>query len=1041
MATLTVPTRVLNIDTLEEARLFAKTGATSRHESSEAIAKIVIGPSPDHEQNKATRWSLNLGHIEWDRFPSLTHLYLWSLDDLKELRALPATLQVLDVRGCRHLTTIHPLPAVKDFVADDCEALVALRGIDAWKASELADLSMRRCEAMPSDALEEVLTKANDTIEKLDLSKTQLVHLRAWPPRARSIILNDCHDLRTVPEDDFPASLTRFEVARTRLIAIPKLTANLDYVNLAGIRERAGIDRLEKDWKKNPTTHHTPRTLFLHDSGLLQPPASEHGEDAGDNVAMAVREFFEDIDLAGARTSNRCKVIFLGNGGAGKTSLCELLCKRSPEHGLGSTHGVRLEMQPRTIKRNDGRKSPINIDYWDFGGQDLYHNVHRMFTSTGSVFILLWNPDCDTLRSDENSGPYHDTPRSLTYWIELIKTSTRSNPKLLVVCQGKGKHTAQEEMKIKFRQEVTRDRIGDDRFFVIDTWQAHRNQPNAEFHRFEKMLNQFLLDVVASEGDQIPAHWVLARESADALRKGGKRFCTIDVFEQTLRTRIDTELAKPASQYGELKQTWKKGFELNPQRVRRALMHLSHTGSLFWHSSLEEPTLATGSQSALQSVILDQKPALDGVYALLERGETVYAILEEAKGRFTAEQLNTWCWHNRAYNDEQQAVLLRYMERLGTCFPLISAADASRGEAVYVSVEHLPKAKIALREQFERLAKDQSRRKGDVEIRGPFSLGWKQLLAFLGKQYGRAATYASDAFLFAGPGSGHAVLITSQPKGDSDIDGTLRIEICGGERGSTHGRNDAQPGHSIDKRLKDLQATLSVIADPKTSQRQRDQKADGPKVAGEPATRTLFVSYAWNPTPNLTDYDPSNDPLPSPVDHDDDDLESPIDDIERAIRERSPYTKVIRDKHFLMEGQDISEFMRQIGRADVVLVFHSDRYWKRPFCMYELRQLFVPNQHQRILYVGHTSCQASDDEHWGLYEEYWNNHKDDPLPPALKGKITAEGLHAFVNYSWWSDIWPNLFRNKGKPPSQVWHPDTKDRIIDQLIEILDPPTA
>jgi len=1032
MATSTSPKRVLNIDTLAEALQAAKTWTTSPPMSADTIVKIVIGPSPDPLRG-VERWSVDLAGMDWNVFPNLTHLYLWSLDGLVALQGLPDTLQVLDVRGCRHLQTIHPLPAVREFIADGCEALVELKGVANWQATAMTDLSMQHCETMPSLAIQRLLEHANGTIEKLNLSKTKLEHLRTWPPRARSVILNDCHNLRTVPSSVFPHLLTRFEVARTQLTVIPKLTPNLDYVNLAGIRERAGIETLDKDWTKTPTTHRTPRTLFLHDSGLLRPPASEHGEDSADNVAATVREFFEDIDLAGKSSSSRCKVVFLGNGDAGKTSLCQLLCGRDPNHGLGSTHGVRLETDSREITENDGRQRTIAVDYWDFGGQDLYHNVHRMFTSTGSVFVLLWDP-YGRMPSEGNGGPYHDTPRTLPYWLELIRTSTRSKPKVLVVCQGRG--VQKPRAMNLLRRDVTRELIPDTSVFVIDTWATYQSQRNEEFLRFQRSLDQCLLDVVEKEGDEIPSHWVLARESADELRGKGKRFCAITEFETNLRTRIEREQNNPATLYGTLAQAWGTQFHLTPRRVRRALLHLSHNGSLFWHPNLEEPNTTLASNHAAPSVILDQNWALRGVYALLDRQAAVYSQFRQAQGRFTVNQLAEWCWSDCGYDDTQQAVLLRYMDRLGICFPLISANDASRGEAVYVSVEHLPSAASELRERFERAAKGKRRASGSVSIKGPFSLGWKQLLAFLGKQYGRAATYASDAFFFAAPGAGSTILIASKPSGTTDIDGTLQIDICEGESSIADRPRATSPDSPIEKRVEDLISTLGVIADPKTSQRIRDERANGARIAGEPASRTLFISYAWNPTEGLEQCARPHDPLVSLNDSDGDDLESPIDEIEEAVRQRSPHTCVVRDK-YLPDGNDIDGFMQQISKADVVLVFHSDRYWKRAFCMYELFKLFLPKPHETILYVGHHSSRAASESEWHTYEEYWDATNSASLPPALKNKITLDALHAFIKHTWWGVLWPSLFQHKNHHPNMVWGPATKSGIIEHIVTTLD----
>src|SRR5688500_3768097 len=75
------------------------------------VSKIVLGPSPraSGEDGKPLKLA-SLPDDLAERFPKLTHLYLWRIEGLRTLPALPADLECLDVRGCGDLEGLPELP-------------------------------------------------------------------------------------------------------------------------------------------------------------------------------------------------------------------------------------------------------------------------------------------------------------------------------------------------------------------------------------------------------------------------------------------------------------------------------------------------------------------------------------------------------------------------------------------------------------------------------------------------------------------------------------------------------------------------------------------------------------------------------------------------------------------------------------------------------------------------------------------------------------------------------------------------------------------
>lgn len=86
---------------------------------------------------------------------------------------------------------------------------------------------------------------------------------------------------------------------------------------------------------------------------------------------------------------NEAKVVFLGDGGAGKTfSIQRLLnnCEMQEEFSGESTPGISIQDCKYEINGEE-----ILIHYWDFGGQEIMHSMHRMFLTKRTLYVVFVN--------------------------------------------------------------------------------------------------------------------------------------------------------------------------------------------------------------------------------------------------------------------------------------------------------------------------------------------------------------------------------------------------------------------------------------------------------------------------------------------------------------------------------------------------------------------------------------------------------------------------------------------------------------------------
>lgn len=120
-------------------------------------------------------------------------------------------------------------------------------------------------------------------------------------------------------------------------------------------------------------------------------------------------------------TLNESKIIFLGDGGAGKSLTVQrlLVDGEIPDTFDGSaTPGISITSKEYII---DDRN--ILVHFWDFGGQEILHSMHRMFLTKRTLYVILVNARDNT--QDERAR----------YWLHNIKSFADGSPVLLALNQ------------------------------------------------------------------------------------------------------------------------------------------------------------------------------------------------------------------------------------------------------------------------------------------------------------------------------------------------------------------------------------------------------------------------------------------------------------------------------------------------------------------------------------------------------------------------------------------------------------------------------
>ncbi|MDW3652466.1 MAG: COR domain-containing protein [Bacteroidia bacterium] len=111
------------------------------------------------------------------------------------------------------------------------------------------------------------------------------------------------------------------------------------------------------------------------------------------------------LKLGKAKPLHEAKLIFIGSGEVGKTSIIKRLLGKPFNKEESMTEGINI--YPWAINRD---LTNIKLNIWDFGGQEIMHATHRFFMTKRSIYVLVV-----TSRMDDKYG---DT--ELDYWLRII---------------------------------------------------------------------------------------------------------------------------------------------------------------------------------------------------------------------------------------------------------------------------------------------------------------------------------------------------------------------------------------------------------------------------------------------------------------------------------------------------------------------------------------------------------------------------------------------------------------------------------------------
>jgi internalin A len=259
-------------------------------------------------------------------------------------------------------------------------------------------LSNNQLSALPADL------GRLDSLESLDLSNNHLTSLPAEIGQLAKLTTLSVSGNRliTLPvEIGSLSAMETLDLSGNGLVQLPRSIAQLEVLNSLDLRSNrlaalpSEIGRLASlrslDLRYNELASLPPEMGELPEGVLLKLGNNPLDEPLPELARRGARELFAYLRslLEGADPQYEAKVLLVGEGNVGKTSLVAALQDRPFVENRPTTHGIRIEILQLHHPDLD---VDLQLNTWDFGGQEVYRITHQFFFSRRALYLLVWRP-------------------------------------------------------------------------------------------------------------------------------------------------------------------------------------------------------------------------------------------------------------------------------------------------------------------------------------------------------------------------------------------------------------------------------------------------------------------------------------------------------------------------------------------------------------------------------------------------------------------------------------------------------------------------
>ena len=261
------------------------------------------------------------------------------------------------------------------------------------------------------------------------------------------------------------------------------------------------------DWLSSALANHERRNgISLLDNPLYYPPKSviELGSET-------VQNYYQSAKLFGHAPLSEGRIIVIGDGSAGKSSLIERVLYDSFDPNKTQTNGIKIDHLH--LIHTDKRKLVFHI--WDFGGQEIQHAVHKFFFTEGCLYLLV----LDNRKEEEPE-----------YWLQQIESLGGRAPVMVIF--NKQDDNVTEITDRKFLKEKYPNIVG---FYSTSCKTGFGIQD------FKAALEKQVVKLRTVE-EQFPFNWFNIKKSIEACTSGSQHYLDFTTYRNIcLQYNVENE--------------------------------------------------------------------------------------------------------------------------------------------------------------------------------------------------------------------------------------------------------------------------------------------------------------------------------------------------------------------------------------------------------------------------------------------------------------------------------------------------------------------
>jgi len=323
------------------------------------------------------------------------------------------------------------------------------------------------------------------------------------------------------------------------------------------------------------------------------------------------------------RRLNEAKLVVIGEANIGKTCVINRLVYNEFRK-TDSTHGIEI-IHWDNIENKADEKEIIDVNVWDFGGQEIMHATHQFFFTNRTVYVLVINA-----RENEDANKTEE-------WLQRISSFSKNSPIFIVG------NKIDENDRGENKKEIG--------YFDIDKTNLNKKFPEMikgfygvsskqETSQYKKLFKEFkqalIKEIKNLEGitNEFPAHWFKVKDELEQMQDNKTSYIELSEYiTKCTKAGIDNEVSQT---------TW--------------LDFLNDLGIIITYRK---------DSDLNNTLILNPAWITKGVYALVDNSQ-----IAVKKGILRFNEISKYLTDQNEYPKKKQKFIIKMMEKFKLIIPI-----------------------------------------------------------------------------------------------------------------------------------------------------------------------------------------------------------------------------------------------------------------------------------------------------------------------------------------------------------------------------------